>query len=147
MTGSAENKNSRYNPGEAVRLLWVWLTLLSPAGAAAYVWMYELKEGNEETLIRVLSILVVSLVITLISVFAFPLLILDESSLKRAGHFNLIMAFVDTIIILILLQDRPSVEGVCQPMCQTYPLRWFALAGMHYCYAIWACGITLIHDR
>src|SRR4051794_9326113 len=92
-------RDGSYSPGDAVRLAWVVLTILSPAGAVAYVWMFELKHGNEESLIRVLWILAVSMVITLISVVAFPMLLFDQISVKRGGQLNLCLALVDTIII------------------------------------------------
>jgi hypothetical protein len=149
VTNPTEKKNSSSSPGEITRLLWVWLTILSPTGAVAYVWMYELKDGNQEALVHVLSILAVSMVIILISVVAFPLLVFNGTSIKRGGQFNLFMALVDTIIIVILLQDQSSAAHACElgATCRTYPVRWFALAGMHYCYAIWAYGTMLIHDR
>ena len=140
-------RDGSYSPGEAVRLLWGWLTILSPLGALAYVRMFELGNGNEESLIRVLLILAVSMVITLISVVAFPMVLFDEIALKRVGRFSLCLALVHTIIVALLLLSHFSAQQACQlgATCRTYPVGWIALAGMHYCYAVWAYGINLLH--
>ena len=65
-------QSNPYNPNQAVRLLWFFLFFLTPFAALGYVSMYRLKNGDEEALIRVLSILAVSLVVSLACGIAQP---------------------------------------------------------------------------
>ena len=137
------------NPSQAVRLIWFHLFFLSPMAAIAYVSVYELKDAGEDALIRVLLILAVSLTVSIFCAIAQPIHIIDESIMTIAGRANLCLAVVDTIIVVILIRNPSSAELACQlgSTCRTYPVGWVALAGMHYCYAIWAYATMLIDSR
>jgi hypothetical protein len=137
------------NPSQAVRLLWFFLIFLSPAGAVAYVTTYKLEHGNEEALIRVLAILAVSLMVSLFCAIAQPIQCYDEIGMTRAGRASLCLAIFDTIIFVLLMHGPSSVAQACElaSNCRTYPVIWLALAGMHYCHAVWTYATGLICSR
>jgi hypothetical protein len=139
-------KGGGSNPNQAVRLLWWFLLFLPPMGAVTYVSMYGLQHGGEEALIRVLLTLAASLAVTLFCAIAQPIQIIDETVMTNAGRANLCLAVIDTIIVVILICDPSSVDHACQlgSNCRTYPVGWLALAGMHYCYAVWAYATMLV---
>lgn len=142
-------KGGGSSPSQAVRLLWFVLFFLSPMGAVTYVSMYGLEHGGEEALIRVSLILAASLTVSFFCAIAQPIQIIDETVMTNAGRANLCLAVVDTIIVVILIYDPSSVDHACQlgSNCRTYPVGWLALAGMHYCYAVWAYTTMLISSR
>ena len=137
------------NPSQAVRLLWFFLIFLSPAGAVAYVTTYGLEHGNEEALIRVLAILAISLIVSILCAIAAPIQCYDEIGMTRAGRANLCLAILDTIIFVLLMHGPSSVGQACEleSNCRTYPVIWLALAGMHYCYAVWTYATGLVCSR
>jgi hypothetical protein len=108
-----------------------------------------LEHGNEEALIRVLAILAVSLTMSLLCAIVQPIQIFDEIGMTRAGRANLCLAIFDTIIFVLLMHDPSPVGQACQleSNCRTYPVLWLALAGMHYCYAVWTYTTGLICSR
>jgi hypothetical protein len=87
--------------------------------------------------------------VSIFCAIAQPIHIIDESITTIAGRANLRLAVVDTIIVVILIRNPSSAELVCQlgSTCRTYPVGWVALAGMHYCSAIWAYATMLIDSR
>ena len=117
--------------------------------AIGYVSSYGLKDGGEDALIRVLLILAVSLVVSLGCGTAQPIQSFDETLLTNAGRANLCLAVIDTTIVVILLYGPSSAGHMCQlgSNCRTYPGGWLALAGMHYCYAVWAYTTTPVRSR
>lgn len=128
-------------PSQLVRLLWVFLVLFAPAGAVAYVQVFDVAHGHRDALIHVLAILAVSLLISFVSPFLMPIQIFDEASLARGARGNLCFALFDTLPFVILMLG-PSEIGQA---ARTYPVGWLALAGLHYCYAISAYTLVLIY--
>jgi hypothetical protein len=129
------------NPSQLVRLLWFFLFLFSPASAVAYVSAFDLEHGNREALIHALAIVAVSLLVSLVLPFLMPVQSFDEAALTRAARGNLCLALFDTVLFALLMLD-PSGLGQA---AQTFPVMWSALAGMHYCYAVWAYTLVLIY--
>ena len=142
-------KDGRSNPSQAVRLLWFFLIFLSPAGAVVYVSTHGLEYGNEAALIRALAILAISLMVSLFCAIAQPIQCYDEIGMTRAGRASLCLAIFDTIIFALLMHGPSSVGQACEleSDCRTYPVIWLALAGMHYCHAVWTYATGLICSR
>ena len=135
------------NPSQAVRLLWFFLFFLSPMAALAYVSQFELWHGSADALIRVLWILAASLAATLFCAMAQPIGIIDEETMTKLARANLCFALIDTLFFVILIRNPSAVDQACQlgAACRTFPVGWLALAGMHYCYAVWAYVIMLVN--
>jgi hypothetical protein len=132
-------RSDPYNPSQAVRLVWFLLSFVTPFSALAYVSIDGFNNGSEETLIRVLAILTVSMVVSIACGIVQPVTIFDDARATRAGRLNLCLAIIDTIIVILLFRASSSVAQGCLPesACRTYPVGWLALAGLHYCYAVW----------
>ena len=137
------------NPSQAVRLLWFLLFFLPPMAAVAYVSEFELRHAGTDALIHVLWILAASLAVTLFCAVAQPIQIIDQEWMMKAARANLCLALIDTMFFVILIRDPSAVDQACQhgATCRTYPVGWLALAGMHYCCAIWAYVTMLVGLR
>jgi uncharacterized membrane protein (UPF0136 family) len=119
------------NPNQAVRLGWFLLSFTSPMTAVGYVSYYGLKDGNETALIHVLAMLAISMVASVFCGIAQPVVAFDEARMSRATRWNLSFAIVDTLIVAILSHVAVSEQRA------TFPVGWLALAGMHYCWAVY----------
>ena len=136
-------KHGSSGPSQPVRLLWFLFIFVPPWAAVGYVQMYAISHGSGEAMVHVLSILALSMAVSLICAIAQPIQVFNEASITNAARFNLCIAIIDTIILVILIND-PSSAGQAGRM---YPVGWLSLAGMHYCYAVWAYTTVLISSR
>ena len=136
------------NPSQAVRLLWFFLFFLSPMAAVVYVFEFEQGHAGADVLIRVLWLSAASLAVTVFCAMAQPIGIIDEEIMTKVARANLCFALIDTFFFVLLIRNPSVVDPACQlgAACRTYPVGWLALAGMHYCYAVWAY-VTMLVNR
>ncbi|MCC8935018.1 hypothetical protein [Bradyrhizobium ivorense] len=136
------------NPSQAVRLLWVFATLTIPMGAVGYVWIFDLRHGSAQDVIRVLWILAGSLVASIASAIAAPLQSFEEARCIRIARASLCFAFVHTVALVLLFQRHSALTEVCQigSECGDYPVAMLAWTGMFYCYAVFSYTIDLIYS-
>lgn len=122
------------NPSQAVRLLWFFL--------------FQQGHSGVDVLIQVLWISAASLAVTLFCAMAQPTGIIDEVTMTRVARANRCFALIDTLFFVLLIRNPSVVDPACQlgAACRTYPVGWLALAGMHYCYAVWAY-VTMLVNR
>ncbi|MBR0869657.1 hypothetical protein JQ633_04750 [Bradyrhizobium tropiciagri] len=136
------------DPSQAIRLLWFFVMFLTPWGAVGYAWLFDLKHGNAQDVIRVLWILSASLVVSVACAIGAPLQSFDEAQWIRIARTHLCFAIVNTVCLAILFQHHPAVLQACQTAsgCGDYPVALLAITGMFYCYAVFCYTIDLIYS-
>jgi hypothetical protein len=132
------------SPGR--RFFLALVMIFSPMAAPVFANSYGLFNAKFSDLPLIGTIVFGSLVLALTAAFVVE----PNGPSAAANHLtkilfaNVIFIFFDVAIFAVLVYGRHYSGHECfASSCETYPMGWLAVAGMHFCYVALGCFIKI----